>query len=368
MEKVEIAEIKKTLDLKKHCAVEKIKTFYIDEEKNVVSTSEKFLYSIEEEKAFKYLDMLKKALSGKIGKNIFNIEFRTSEEDEKRETFEKAYYGKDAESAEKIVDTIISNYQYPGKYLIIIGFGTYDVPKKTKDNLSIDDSEEIYSYMLTSVCPVVLAKDGLCFDKKENDFESRTDTWMVDKPDFGFLYPSFNGRSTDLNAVLYYAKKDLHEDMIAELFGAALGNTSEKEKKAFSAIVQDTLGRDCSYEKIKEIEDTLSKKMMDANANGIPSEISKKELRTVLECVGATEDGLKQFDRSFDENAGASMKLGSLVDKKTKIKSNYIDLSIDTENTDYIESRVIDGHEYLLIPVADNITVNGISILTKRED
>ena len=46
---------------------------------------------------------------------------------------------------------------------------------------------------------------------------------------------------------------------------------------------------------------------------------------------------MKQFDRSFDENAGASMKLGSLVDKKTKIKSNYIDLSIDTENTDYIE-------------------------------
>ena len=111
MEKVEITEIKKTLDLKKHCAVEKIKTFYIDEEKNVVSTSEKFLYSIDEEKAFKYLDMLKKALSGKIGKNIFNIEFRTSEEDEKRETFEKAYYGKDAESAEKIVDTIISNLE-----------------------------------------------------------------------------------------------------------------------------------------------------------------------------------------------------------------------------------------------------------------
>ena len=76
---------------------------------------------------------------------------------------------------------------------------------------------------------------------------------------------------------------------------------------------------------------------------------------------------MKQFDRSFDENACASLKLGSLVDKKTKIKSNYIDLSIDTENTDYIESRMIDGHEYLLIPVADNITVNGISILTKRE-
>lgn len=367
MEKVEIAEIKKTLDLKKHCAVEKIKTFYIDEEKNVVSTSEKFLYSIEEEKAFKYLDMLKKALSGKIGKNIFNIEFRTSEEDEKRETFEKAYYGKDAESAEKIVDTIISNYQYPGKYLIIIGFGTYDVPKKTKDNLSIDDSEEVYSYMLTSVCPVVLAKDGLCFDKKENDFESRTDTWMVDKPDFGFLYPSFNGRSTDLNAALYYAKKDLHEDMIAELFGAALGNTSEKEKKAFSAIVQDTLGRDCSYEKVKEITNMMLQRKIDAEFNDDSPEISKRELQKVLESVGATEDGIKQFNRSFDENAGISLKASSLIEKTTKIKSDYVDVSISSDKMDYLESKVIDGHEYLLIPVADNITVNGISILTKRE-
>ena len=221
--------------------------------------------------------------------------------------------------------------------------------------------------MLTSVCPVVLAKDGLCFDKKENDFESRTDTWMVDKPDFGFLYPSFNGRSTDLNAALYYAKKDLHEDMIAELFGAALGNTSEKEKKAFSAIVQDTLGRDCSYDKVKEITNMMLQRKIDAEFNDDSPEISKRELQKVLESGGATEDGIKQFNRSFDENAGISLKASSLIEKTTKIKSDYDDVSISSDKMDYLESKVIDGREYLLIPVADNITVNGISILTKRE-
>ena len=367
MEKTEIAEIKKTLDLKKHCAIEKIKTFYIDEEKNVVSVSEKFLYSIEEEKAFKYLDMLKKALSGKIGKNLFDINFKISEKDAKRETLENTYYGKDDKKLEEIVHAVINYYPYPGKYLIIIGFGTYDVPKKSKDHVLLDESEEVYSFMLTAVCPVVLAKDGLCFDKNENDFESRTDTWMVDKPDFGFLYPAFNGRSTDVNAALYYAKKDLHEDMVGELFGVALGNTSEKEKEAFSTIVQDTLGRDCSYEKVKEISNMMIQRKIDAESNEDSPEISKRELQKVFESLGVTEDGIKQFNRSFDENVGAALKIESLVDKTTKIKSDYVDISIDSGNADYIESRVIDGHEYLLIPVADDITVNGIPIRSERE-
>ena len=109
----------------------------------------------------------------------------------------------------------------------------------------------------------------------------------------------------------------------------------------------------------------MLQRKIDAEFNDDSPEISKRELQKVLESVGATEDGIKQFNRSFDENAGVSLKASSLIEKTTKIKSDYVDVSISSDNMDYIESKVIDGREYLLIPVADDITVNGIPILSK---
>lgn len=364
MEKSEVLEIKKTLALKKKCSIESVMTVLVDENKNIVNTVSNSLYSLSEEDAFKYLDLMKKAMSGKIDKNLFTLSFPVKEDNakDKEKVFENAYkHNKDACS--QLIDSIIKNYPYPGKYLIVFGFGVYDVPKKTTDNATLDDSEEVYSFMICSVCPLVLAKDGLTLTK-ENEFSSRGDTWIVDKPDFGFLYPAFTDRSTDLHSALYYAKKELHEEMVVNLFSVEIGKTSDTEKDAFSTIVKDTLGRDCSYEKVTEITNMMLQRKIDAEFNDDSPEISKRELQKVLESVGATEDGIKQFNRSFDENAGVSLKASSLIEKTTKIKSDYVDVSISSDNMDYIESKVIDGREYLLIPVADDITVNGIPILS----
>lgn len=362
MEKSEVLEIKKTLALKKKCSIESVMTVLVDENKNIVNTVSNPLYSLSEEDAFKYLDLMKKAMSGKIDKNLFTLSFPVKEDNAKEKVFENAYkHNKDACS--QLIDSIIKNYPYPGKYLIVFGFGVYDVPKKTTDNAALDDSEEVYSFMLSAVCPLTLAKDGLTLTK-DNEFSSRMDTWIVDKPDFGFLYPAFTNRSTDLHSALYYAKKELHEEMVVNLFGVEIGKTSDTEKDAFSTIVKDTLGRDCSYEKVTEITNMMLQRKIDAEFNDDSPEISKRELQKVLESVGATEDGIKQFNRSFDENAGVSLKASSLIEKTTKIKSDYVDVSISSDNMDYIESKVIDGREYLLIPVADDITVNGIPILS----
>jgi hypothetical protein len=369
MEKKEISEIKKTLNLKKGCRIDTIATIYVDDQKNVVSTTTSHLASIGEEEAFKYLDFMKKALSGKLGKNLFNISFPAEEENEggKQSRFMRLVNSvlQDEDTLKSFAAPIIENFVYPGKYLIVVGEGVYDVPAKASDGAVLEDSQDVYTYVIGAVCPVILAKDGLCFTGKS--FMSRNDTWMVDKPDFGFLFPAFNGRTADVHSALYYAKKDLHEDLVANLFGTEIGKTADMEKDAFSIIVQDTFGRNCSYDKVKEITDTLTQKMMVAEANDEPAEISKNELRKMLENAGATDEGLKQFERSFDENAGKTLNIGSLVDKTTKIKSNYVDVSISTENTDYLESKVIDGREYLLVPVADDIMMNGIPIAASKE-
>lgn len=369
MEKKEISEIKKTLNFKKGCRIDTIATVYVDDNKNIVSTTTSHLASIGEEEAFKYLDFMKKALSGKLGKNLFNISFPAEEENEggKQSKFMGLVDSalRDKDTLKSFVAPIIENFAYPGKYLIVLGEGVYDVPAKASDGATLEDSQDVYTYVIGAVCPVILAKDGLCFTGKS--FTSRNDTWMVDKPDFGFLFPAFNERTADVHSALYYAKKDLHEDLVANLFGTEIGKTADMEKNAFSIIVQDTFGRDCSYDKVKEITNIMLQRKIDAEFNDDSPEISKRELQKVLESVGATEDGIKQFNRSFDENAGVSLKASSLIEKTTKIKSDYVDVSISSDKMDYLESKIIDGREYLLVPVADDIMVNGIPIAASKE-
>ncbi|KOF57622.1 hypothetical protein AGR56_15030 [Clostridium sp. DMHC 10] len=44
----------------------------------------------------------------------------------------------------------------------------YDVMKKTTDNSKLDESEEVYEYILCAICPVSLAKPALGYLEDEN--------------------------------------------------------------------------------------------------------------------------------------------------------------------------------------------------------
>ena len=47
-------------------------------------------------------------------------------------------------------------------YLILMAFNAYDVPYRTKDDIDMEDcSEEMFSYLICSICPVKKTKPGL---------------------------------------------------------------------------------------------------------------------------------------------------------------------------------------------------------------
>lgn len=73
MNKSEILELKKRFK-KDDTTVSRVCGCYVDGEKNIVSTFNENFLALTEEDFFKYLDILKKSLSGKLGNNLFNIE------------------------------------------------------------------------------------------------------------------------------------------------------------------------------------------------------------------------------------------------------------------------------------------------------
>ena len=79
---------------------------------------------------------------------------------------------------------------------------------KSSDNMEMfDASDTVYEHIMCSICPVKLTKAGLTYNAEKNNIEDRIRDWLVEMPDWGFLFPQFNDRSTDIHGLLYYTKK-----------------------------------------------------------------------------------------------------------------------------------------------------------------
>lgn len=76
-------------------------------------------------------------------------------------------------------DLVIDSYDYVGNYLILVFHDAYDVMTKTSDNNKLDESEEVYEYLLCAICPVNLTKPGLGYREDENRIGPRIRDWVV---------------------------------------------------------------------------------------------------------------------------------------------------------------------------------------------
>ena len=79
MNKKEISEIKKQFT-PEHCALTRMCGCYVDGEKNKKALFGQAFLALPEEEMFKYFEILRKALSGTLGKNLLNLEFPLSGE------------------------------------------------------------------------------------------------------------------------------------------------------------------------------------------------------------------------------------------------------------------------------------------------
>lgn len=378
MNKKEILEIRKQFT-PANCAITRICGCYVDHEKNKKLESKDAFRSLPEEEAFKYFDIFKKTLSGTVGKNMLNMEFPIDAEmpGGTQEFLLKLRNSKleDDMLLEEFYDKVIATYEYAENYYIILIHAMYDIPGKGSDDLEMfDASDEVYEYLLMSICPVSLSKAGLCYNAEDNRIEDRIRDWIVDMPDKGFLFPAFNDRSTDLHSVLYYTKKssDLQPEMIDQLLGAKMPMSADNQKETFQMIIEDTLGEDGDYETVRNIHETLNDLIEEHKEEPEPLALDKIEMRKVFEQSGVDTEKMENFDRNFEENAGekATLLASNIAEtKKFNIETPDVVIKVNPDRADLIETRIIDGRQCLVIPVDDHIEVNGINVRTmKRQD
>lgn len=376
MNKKEVLEIRKQFT-PANCAITRIAGCYVDHEKNKRMESKSAFLSLPEEEAFKYFDIFKKTLSGTMGKNMLNMEFPIDQEmpGGTQEFLMKLKASKleDDMLLEEFYDKVIAAYEYAENYYIILIHAMYDVPGKSSDNMEMfDASDEVYEYLVCSICPVSLSKAGLSYNAEANCIQDRIRDWVVDMPDKGFLFPAFNDRSTDIHGVLYYTKKseDLQPELIEQLLGARLPMSANTQKETFQILIEDTLGEEGDYETIRNIHETLNDLIEEHKEEPEPLQLDKTDVRKVFEQSGVSAERMEQFDRNYEETAGekTSLLAANIAEtKKFQIETPDIVIKVNPERSDLIETRMIDGRQCLVIAVDDHIEVNGVNVRTLKQ-
>jgi len=434
MIKKEINEIKALYDTIQDCSILRLAGCYVNGEKTKVKTFNEAFYNLPEEEMYKYLEIFRKTLSGTPGKNLLDMSF--TEADEAEGASESGSEGnsegvdegtsegsagnglgramlqkirkselKDDEILQTFYDSVISNYSYVGNYLILMIYQAYDVPGMTTDGIENDDaSDEVYSYILCSICPMKLTKPGLGFDETVGEIHTLRQIFAVDLPETGFLFPAFNDRSTDDSMLLYSTRRTDHiQDLFLEnVLRVSATLPAKQQKEGFTEFVSEILGNDSSFETVLAVQENLREAVSTKknDLNGETVFLDKEAVRNVFENSGVSEEKLKDFGQKFDDQfdmkklyrkkieevkesddpeaaeepaKGMDHVPGIKVEEKLfadnvvptrnfEVKTKDMVLRINSKHTDIIDTRVIDGKKCLVIELTDDLTVNGIPV------
>lgn len=401
MQKKDILELKRRLK-KGECTFTKMRGCYVDSQKNILLHINETFLNLEEEEFYKYLEIAKKALSGTIGNNLLELSFLREEEGAEAQKFFLWLRDSGLKSdglLDVLYDRIIKEYDYAGNYLILLFHDAYDVITKTTDNNKLDESEEVYEYVLCAICPVELTKAGLGYHKEQNIIAPRIRDWVVSVPESGFLFPAFSDRSSDVNAMGYFVKdaKKAQPEFMRNALGCEPKRTAAEEKKTFHTILKEVISEELEDSKnvILDIQQDLSD-LVDEHKNVFENEpvlLTAPAIREAMADKGLSEDTITKVAEICQEEFGDVPPLAeNLIDNKAlqnraavkktealaleveslkqqlaeqkELPEKEIQLQVPPEKLSVIKTEILHGQKCIVIPLAEDehAKVNGTAL------
>ena len=206
-------------------SVTHIRGCYVNEKGEIVSEFTQALSLMTEDEAEKMLALLRKALSGSLGKNLVDLSFTTAQvQDSPEHRLLTALRDGEEEAIHSFYEKVAASLHLEGGYLILLAQDAYDVPFRGKDGQELEDgSDTVFRYVLCSICPVKLAKPALTYYVTAGEFHNRASDWLVGTPEVGFLFPAFEDRATNLYGALLYTRNigESREEFVDAVFHLA---------------------------------------------------------------------------------------------------------------------------------------------------
>lgn len=348
--KKDIAELKKRIT-KDDVSFSKLSACYVDANKNIVTSFTKTFLSLDDEEMFKYMEIAKKVLSGKYGNALLKLPITNDRNKQSLQALVSSEL-KDKNITDVFYDQIINHFEFSENYIIILFHDIYDVLTKTKDNGSLDLSEESYEYILCAICPVELSTPGLSYYANNNEIATRTRDWVVGVPETGFIYPNFEERSADRDSLLLYNKKpkNPHMELAQMVFGCENKMTSVQKKEKFDQIIQDSLG-DFSenVQSYKTLFEHLNEEIEREEERQQTTVISEDSIEFLFRNSDLTESDIDlikdEFSNTFNHD---SVELGEITNKKEIEKDLQMVSALSILSEVKEELKRLNGNEFLI--------------------
>ncbi len=347
---------------------------YVNENKEIITQFRQSTGIMPENESDKYFALLRRTLSGGLGRNLIDITFKTaqvaSSPEHKLLMDLRETRLKDEELLNAFYQKVIESVVMEGNYLILLGCDSYDVPFKAKDDsFQKDQSEETYTYLICTICPVKETKANLHYVPEEKLFHDGAMHQMVSAPALGFLFPAFDNRSTNIYNALYYTRdiKASQDAMIEAIFNTPVPQPAEEQKKSFEALLTTSLADECSLDVVQTVHDQLCQRIELHKESKVPDPlmISKEEIKEVLASTGVSQEHIAKFSVDYDQAFGfeAVLHPKNIIDSKHfEVKTPDVVIKVDPTRSDLIETRIIGGVKYIMICADEDVEVNGVNI------
>jgi hypothetical protein len=269
----------------------------------------------------------------------------------------------------------VEDAQHADNWLILMLHDGMDVRKRdVNEEIDYENSDLAFSYILCAVCPVKQDKPALRYTPEDGLFHDRPPEWLAAAPVLGFLFPLYEGGAADVDAFLFYTKdsRDAHAAFLKAAFNVEAEMPASEQTDSFQALLAQSLGTECSLGVVQEMHEAVSElieeRQKDKDAE--PLMLSKQDVARVLTEAGVSGEKAEAFQQGFDATFGEGAVLPAVnlvAPKQFKVDLPSVSIKVDPKQADLLETRVIDGRSYLLIPIDGDIAVNGQPVFAARK-
>ena len=378
MNSKELGEIRRRIRPERS-AIRHIYGCYVNGAKEIISYVDESMGLMSKEEGEEYLTLLRKSLSGTLGRSLMEISFATKQvmdSDEHRllSALRRTKL-EDAALRDEFYKCVIGALDMEdSNYLILLANDNYDVPRRGKDGQYIEDGDSVFNYILCCICPVKSGKAALGFSSDENRFHSCAVNQIVSSPELGFMFPAFDDRAANIYAALFYSRSAevIHREFIDAVFRTDVPMSPVRQREAFSEALSAALEQECSYGVVQSVHEQLSERIELHRESKDPEQlrITVDEVADILESSGMSAERAGSFAEKCGEEFGKDAELTpmNIIDAKHfEVCTPEVTVKVDPKYSALISTRVIDGRRYILIPADGGVEVNGISVTIPEE-
>lgn len=379
MNKKELGEIKRLIKVDaEKVYFSKMALIYAhigSENREIISLEVKDVDLMAEEDLQLYFNIMKKSLSGTLGKNLIEYSLGTAQLEGNE--VQKILYAinstglKDENLLRRFAQKIVEDGGYTDSILITILRGEYQVPVKDKNDTEIAEEQYSFPFTIFAINQAEPTKIGLVFNREHKNVERKVNDEMEIKeaPLDAFLYPCFTGRQADVNHLLYHAKnaKSANLMLLQDVLQIQPDLFAPDQVDNYNQLVKTVFDKDLDTKKAEKLYDTLCEIVKENEHEDEIPQLSRQTVRDVFVQADANEDELKVFDANYDLiMQGGKLQAENLVDtKKITIKAGEANLSIKTDDRSRISWKEVDGRKCLVIELDDPVLVNGLEVHPK---